>query len=384
MSNRLIVTLYRSLFRVCHQFDKFPATKALLYRKSPIHLNSNSVFDDNDVQPIQGIEEGSVDIQVDPTKTYYDSVLRDAFEDDHSIFLTPSKRLYQKNSFQTFLREQFRNSDSTIPETNRVEAAFNFLRNLQSLWNHTKDFPDLLTTAENNYRNSEISNNKIFPVLTNSICPGVVLLSHPLIPGALNQSVVLVLEHNQKGTYGLIINKPLNETIKSAVLNIGNPDFLKTFGKFSIAFGGRERRMQCIHNVPDCNGIELPLCSAPIFSGGNIDKILEKFKDNNNELKIQFFIGCCVWDRFDLAKEIDSGCWIPIISQANEYLDLKTTDEVTQDNMNHITGSMANNRIENLWKSILMDVDKENLMLLDCFPKSIDINVDMIDSIDWK
>ena len=68
----------------------------------------------------------------------------------------------------------------------------------------------------NSKQSSEITSVK----LSSTIEPGTILISHPLVYGVLHRSVILVIESNDKGSYGLIINKFTDNTVNDSVRNL--------------------------------------------------------------------------------------------------------------------------------------------------------------------
>ena len=67
---------------------------------------------------------------------------------------------------------------------------------------------------------SQISSEITSVKLASTIEPGTILISHPLVYGVLHRSVILVVESNDKGSYGLIINKFTDNTVNDSVRNL--------------------------------------------------------------------------------------------------------------------------------------------------------------------
>ena len=107
-------------------------------------------------------------------------------------------------------------------------------------------------------------------MISEKLQKGQLLIAEPSIIGDLsfNRSVILLADHNQDGSVGFILNKPLKYTIKDLLPEIE--------AKFKIYNGGpvEQDNLYFIHNVPELipNSIEI---SNGIFWGGNF----KKFKD---------------------------------------------------------------------------------------------------------
>jgi putative transcriptional regulator len=137
---------------------------------------------------------------------------------------------------------------------------------------------------------------------------GSLLLAEPSLIGDLsfNRSVILLADHNEKGSVGFIMNKPLKYSINDLVPEINT--------KFKIYNGGpvEQDNLFFIHNVPDLipNSIEI---SNGIYWGGEF----ETTKDLINSGKvgkdnIRFFLGYTGWEKHQLEAEMQDNSWIAI------------------------------------------------------------------------
>lgn len=143
-------------------------------------------------------------------------------------------------------------------------------------------------------------------MISEKLQKGQLLIAEPSIIGDLsfNRSVILLADHNEEGSVGFILNKPLKYTIKDLIPEID--------AKFKIYNGGpvEQDNLYFIHNVPDLipNSIEI---SNGIFWGGNFE--LTKDLINQGLIKkknIRFFLGYTGWDSKQLENEMQSNSWI--------------------------------------------------------------------------
>jgi putative transcriptional regulator len=143
-------------------------------------------------------------------------------------------------------------------------------------------------------------------MISEKLQKGQLLIAEPSIIGDLsfNRSVILLADHNEEGSVGFILNKPLKYTIKDVLPEIE--------AKFKIYNGGpvEQDNLYFIHNVPDLipNSIEI---SNGIFWGGNFE--LTKDLINQGLIKkknIRFFLGYTGWDSEQLESEMQSNSWI--------------------------------------------------------------------------
>ena len=114
---------------------------------------------------------------------------------------------------------------------------------------------------------------------------GKLLIAEPALTGdvSFNRSVVLLAEHNEEGSVGFILNKPLEYTISDLVTEIDLP--------FQVYNGGpvEQDNLYFIHKVPHLidNSIEI---SHGIYWGGNFEKTIELINNNAiSEDDIRFF-----------------------------------------------------------------------------------------------
>ena len=141
---------------------------------------------------------------------------------------------------------------------------------------------------------------------------GKLLIAEPSITGdvSFNRSVVLLAEHNDEGSVGFILNKPLEYDISDLITEIKVP--------FKVFNGGpvEQDNLYFIHKVPNLiqGSIEI---SDGIYWGGDFEKTIELINDEViTENDIRFFLGYSGWDSLQLDQELSSNSWVVI---RNEY-----------------------------------------------------------------
>jgi len=135
---------------------------------------------------------------------------------------------------------------------------------------------------------------------------GVLLIAEPSIIGdvSFNRSVVLLAEHNDSGSVGFILNKPLQYRLK---------DFLPDVDSGLRVYNGgpvEQDNLYFIHKIPDLipNSVEI---SNGIYWGGDFNAILGMLeKDELNENQIQFFLGYSGWSSDQLGDELELNSWV--------------------------------------------------------------------------
>ena len=135
---------------------------------------------------------------------------------------------------------------------------------------------------------------------------GQLLIAEPSILGdiSFNRSVILLADHNEEGSIGFILNKPLDFTIQDLLPEVE--------GTFKVYNGGpvEQDNLYFIHSIPELipKSIEI---SHGIFWGGDFNKVMELINNNKlNDGDIRFFLGYTGWSSNQLANELDANTWI--------------------------------------------------------------------------
>jgi len=149
-------------------------------------------------------------------------------------------------------------------------------------------------------------NKKRNVMISEKLKKGHLLIAEPSLIGDLsfNRSVILLADHNQEGSIGFIINKPLKYTINDLIPEID--------ARFKIYNGGpvEQDNLYFIHNIPNLipNSVEI---SNGIYWGGDFESTKELINSGligkNN---IRFFLGYTGWDEKQLENEMEGNSWI--------------------------------------------------------------------------
>lgn len=123
-----------------------------------------------------------------------------------------------------------------------------------------------------------------------------------LMGSFFENTTIHVVEHNEQGSTGFIINRPFEKSLNELIeFHHCKP--------FPLMDGGPVDRdhLYVLHKRPDLidGGKQV---SNGFYLGGNIDQVIEAINTNNQE--IQLFIGYCGWDAGELEAEVDEGSWI--------------------------------------------------------------------------
>lgn len=147
-----------------------------------------------------------------------------------------------------------------------------------------------------------------------------------------NRSVILIVEHNESGSVGFILNKKLNYSTKDLI-----PD-LKC--KFPIYNGGpvEIENLYFIHNKPELIPNSLKI-TKEIYWGGDFNTVLELINTKKIKLgEIKFFLGYSGWDKDQLENEISISSWVIDQENRNPNLLLKSCDNIWKEKLLELGG----------------------------------------------
>ncbi len=164
---------------------------------------------------------------------------------------------------------------------------------------------------------------------------GKLLIAEPSLTGdvSFNRSVVLLAEHNNEGSVGFILNKPLEYLISDLVKEINLP--------FQVYNGGpvEQDNLYFIHKVPDLitNSIEI---SDGIFWGGDFEKTVDLINNETiSEHDIRFFLGYSGWASLQLDEELSSNSWVIVKNEYESNIIQKSTVAFWKEKMIELGGN---------------------------------------------
>jgi len=144
---------------------------------------------------------------------------------------------------------------------------------------------------------------------------GIILISEPSLRDFyFRQSVVLLAEHNKEGSFGVIINKPIEAKLK---------DLIKGFPAYSkpVFLGGpvKTDSIFYIHTHPEVSQC-VPIMKG-LFWGGELDVIKSMMKNKIMlQDEIRFFVGYSGWSPNQLDRELNEKSWVLSQTSVNEVI----------------------------------------------------------------
>lgn len=163
--------------------------------------------------------------------------------------------------------------------------------------------------------------------------PGVLLVaSDDVLDPRFSHTVVLLIEHDQTGTWGLIINRPTDVAVREVLANHENPG-----DKSNVYFGGPvhiERLVFLYEGDVGPESKDSGVAGLPGLRWSASDKTLDRPPE-----RLRVYAGYTGWAPGQLAFELARGDWKMIQGERNNVFDKEPRH--LWENLNHVLGGIA-------------------------------------------
>jgi len=163
--------------------------------------------------------------------------------------------------------------------------------------------------------------------------PGILLIADPFLkdPHFL-RTVVLLCEHQSHGSFGLVLNKQIEQTLGQLVSELGSFDM-------PVYYGGpvQMNTLHFLHQYPDLipDAVEV---NKNIYWGGNFETLTALLRNNSiDERKIKFFVGYSGWGDGQLAVEMEEKSWLTVPA-TSELVFNTPYEEIWKNSVRHLGG----------------------------------------------
>jgi putative transcriptional regulator len=176
---------------------------------------------------------------------------------------------------------------------------------------------------------------------------GKFLISAPHLTDIFRRSVIYLVEHNESGSVGFVLNKPMKYNIDEVI-----DDFPEFPSKVFLGGPVQTELVNFLHKTPGKieGGYEI---QNGIYWGGNFDslKVLADAKSINPD-DFKFFVGYAGWSPNQLEDELKENSWY--VADAYEEF-------------------IFSNEPEKLWQNILKSMGGEYITI-STFPEDPSVN----------
>ena len=157
----------------------------------------------------------------------------------------------------------------------------------------------------------------IFKIQSNNVLPsrGKILISEPFLRDAtFGRSVVLLIDHTEEGSMGLIINKQLPIFVNDIIKEFKYIENIPLYNGGPIATD----TLFYLHTLADIPGA-IPI-SKGLYLNGDFDEIKKYILQGNKvDRYIRFFLGYSGWESEQLSTELKENTWL-VSKEENAYL----------------------------------------------------------------
>lgn len=152
------------------------------------------------------------------------------------------------------------------------------------------------------------------------------------------KTVVLILEHNEEGAMGLVINRPMDVSLSDALAK----HFEFPNSEHQLFCGGpvEQNALLILHNSIDHDQEHQPVV-PDVFVGTSpdiFDRVVASIGDEDSQFQFRIFAGYSGWSAGQLELEIGRGDWYTVAASSNRVFaadPYMIWDEVMQDFYEH-------------------------------------------------
>ena len=146
---------------------------------------------------------------------------------------------------------------------------------------------------------------------------GTFLIANPYLtdPNFI-KTVVLLCEYNERGAFGLILNRASNINISQIF-----PNDLRIKGNNNKMFYGGPvdtSKLFCLHAMHDSKIHKCEKICNGVYLGSNEDCLNDLLAHNNGNNSFRLYLGCACWAEGQLDDELKMNTWI--VGPANDNL----------------------------------------------------------------
>ena len=144
---------------------------------------------------------------------------------------------------------------------------------------------------------------------------GSLLIANPVLPDPnFSRTVILLCDHDDQGSFGLVINRSTQLKAPDLFLNI---NILKSYNE-KIYLGGpvSQSMVFFLCRSPSAAGKLNEVCSG-VYLGSNLETLESLYSSlESPEQDIRFYLGYSGWSGGQLAEEMEQNSWL--VQRANE------------------------------------------------------------------
>lgn len=169
-----------------------------------------------------------------------------------------------------------------------------------------------------------------------TLAVGALLVAEPpMADPNFKRSVVLLCQHSDEGSFGLVLNKP-------SPMQLSEVSGLKLPAGLQLGLGGpvQPDSLHFLHPFGDEIDGALQIAEG-IWWGGNMESLLEVIGDERvDALDVRFFLGYSGWGDGQLEEEVVDGGWI-VLPATDSLVFSEGDDELWRQILRELGGEYA-------------------------------------------
>lgn len=162
---------------------------------------------------------------------------------------------------------------------------------------------------------------------------GILLIADPFLKDPnFMRTVVFLCEHEEKGSFGFVLNRPYENTLDEMIPELEGY-------KFPVFYGGPVQMdsIHFLHQYPDQISGSIEVVKG-VYWGGDFEKVVEMIKSNEiDKNKIRFFLGYSGWSSGQLDGEMKEKAWLTV-KAIRKLVFHKNSDDIWKDSLRHLGG----------------------------------------------
>jgi len=172
----------------------------------------------------------------------------------------------------------------------------------------------------------------------NNLSPakGMLLVSEPFLEDPnFDRTVIILCEHNEQGSFGFVVNKSANITLKEVVEIAESNDQ-------PLYVGGpvEHNTLHFIHRFPSLdNAVEIV---NGLYWGGDFNQLLSLLDTSQATAEdVKFFVGYSGWEQTQLEEEINVNSWIVSDIKNPDLLFMQEEDKLWKKVLDELGGKFS-------------------------------------------
>jgi putative transcriptional regulator len=138
--------------------------------------------------------------------------------------------------------------------------------------------------------------------------PGVFLYATPRMgDGRFRETVILILEHGDEGSIGVVVNQPSDTALRKAMPSV--PEAIRS--ELPVYWGGPVQPQDFLVLLRDPGtGLRAKRVLAGVFLTANLEDLRSALAEPRPDRGVRVYAGYAGWSRGQLAMEIRRGQWV--------------------------------------------------------------------------